>query len=59
MRNDAQRLLINNFDDDVPIILKDKNDNDPVFTSEKNISVALHRITLFKSNIKICIRGIS
>lgn len=47
--DDAQRLLNNDFYDDVALILKDKEDNDPVFTAEKHPTIPLHRVTLTRS----------
>jgi transposase InsO family protein/site-specific recombinase XerD len=42
---DAQKLLAEDFYDDVSLILKNKEDNQPVFTSEDNIEIPLHRVT--------------
>jgi site-specific recombinase XerD len=42
---DAQELLVNNFIDDISIVLKDKEDDEFVFTSEHNRFSALHRVS--------------
>ena len=47
--DDAQRILIADFYDDIATLLKDKNDDDPVFTSEKNNKISLHRVTFTQS----------
>lgn len=47
--DDAQRMLSNEFYDNVCATLKDKEDDNPVFTSEKNAFSALHRVTFTES----------
>lgn len=42
---DAQKVFSENFYDDICLILKDKDDNYPAFTSEKTPLHALHRVT--------------
>jgi site-specific recombinase XerD len=42
---DAQRLLTEDFYDDVALVLKDKEDDYPVFTQEGEPDVPLHRVT--------------
>lgn len=39
---DAQKMIVNDFFDDISLILKDKEDDDPLFTAESPISVCLH-----------------
>lgn len=48
--SDVQKLLLDTFYDDICSILKKKNDDDPAFTSEKNLSIPLHRVT-FTQNL--------
>ena len=48
--SEAQKLLLDTFYDDICYILKNKNDDDPAFTSEKNLSTPLHRVT-FTQNV--------
>lgn len=37
------------FFDNISLIFKDKEDNDPLFTAESPISVCLHRVSLTRS----------
>nr|YP_009258413.1 putative integrase/recombinase [Spirogyra maxima]ANI25339.1 putative integrase/recombinase [Spirogyra maxima] len=46
---DAQNLLLNHFYDDILVLLRNKNDNDFVFTSESNNLSSLHRVTFTQS----------
>lgn len=39
LRENAQTLLNNDFYDDVTVICKDKDSQDPVFTAENNLSL--------------------
>lgn len=45
---DAQELLTNHFIDDICILLKDKEDDEFVFTSETNRFSPLHRVSFTK-----------
>lgn len=45
LREDAQRLLTEDFYDDVALLLKDKEDDYPVFTAEDKPQIPLHRVT--------------
>lgn len=42
---DAQRLLTEDFYDDIALLLKDKEDNYPVFTAKDKPEIPLHRVT--------------
>lgn len=46
---DAQRLLLNDYYDDLCLLLKNKEDDYPVFTAEKTLCSALHRVTFTQS----------
>jgi site-specific recombinase XerD len=50
---DAQDLLTNHFIEDICILLKDKEDDEFVFTSETNRFNALHRVSLTRDLNKI------